>query len=76
MSVSSNLAEGAGRDGDTEYRRFVRIAAGSASELECQILLARSLGFLEQSEAEPVLDLAMQVKKMLRSFGETLGANG
>jgi four helix bundle protein len=34
VSVSANLAEGCGRMGDAELRRFVRISLGSLSELE------------------------------------------
>jgi len=43
VSISANLAEGCGRMGDTELRRFVRISLGSLSELECEILLAARL---------------------------------
>lgn len=42
-----NFAEGCGRDGDRELARFLRIAAGSTSELEYQLLLARDLTFLD-----------------------------
>jgi four helix bundle protein len=45
VSVTANLAEGCGRQGDTELRRFVRISLGSLSELECELLLAADLGF-------------------------------
>ncbi|HKS16766.1 MAG TPA: four helix bundle protein, partial [Planctomycetota bacterium] len=34
VSIEANLAEGSGRSGDAERRRFVHIASGSASELE------------------------------------------
>lgn len=33
-SISANLAEGCGRNGDAEFARFCSIAMGSASELE------------------------------------------
>jgi four helix bundle protein len=47
ISVSANLAEGCGRQGDVELRRFVRISLGSLSELECELLLAADLQFVE-----------------------------
>jgi four helix bundle protein len=50
VSVSSNIAEGCGRSGDAEFCRFLRIARGSANEIECQLLLARDLGFLPRDE--------------------------
>jgi four helix bundle protein len=40
-SISANLAEGCGRNGDAELARYCSIASGSASELEYHLLLAR-----------------------------------
>ena len=45
-SIPANIAEGCGRDGDAEFARFLRIAMGSAAELDYHLLLARDLGFL------------------------------
>lgn len=44
-SISANIAEGCGRNGDREFARFLDIAMGSATELECHLLCARSRGF-------------------------------
>ena len=41
MSIASNIAEGCGRDGHREFARYLRIAYGSACELETQLILAR-----------------------------------
>jgi four helix bundle protein len=53
VSVPANLAEGCGRTGDREFRKFVRIALGSASELEYHFLLARDLGVLPGPMYDP-----------------------
>jgi four helix bundle protein len=45
-SVTANLAEGCGRDGDAEFARFCSIAMGSASELEYHLLQAKDLKLL------------------------------
>ncbi|MGV0845883.1 four helix bundle protein [Empedobacter falsenii] len=46
LSIPSNIAEGAGRNGKAEYCRFLYIALGSASELETQLEIAFRLGFI------------------------------
>src|SRR5215813_7845692 len=45
-SIGANLAEGCGRRTSTELARFVRIAMGSAGELDYQFLLSHDLGFM------------------------------
>jgi len=49
-SIPANIAEGCGKDGDADFARFLQISRGSASELECHLLLAKDLGFLKQDE--------------------------
>ena len=52
VSISSNLAEGCGWNGDVELARFCDIAKGSASELEYQILLAHDLNLIQSDDYE------------------------
>ena len=64
-----------GREGERELARFLSIAAGSASETEYQLLLARDLGYLE-NESHHQLDIQVnEVKRMLNSFIQKLTAN-
>lgn len=51
VSVPSNIAEGAARNGHKEFLQFLSIARGSLSELETQLLIAKDLGYLEDSSA-------------------------
>jgi four helix bundle protein len=50
MSIGANLAEGCGRQTTPELARFVRIAMGSASELDYHLLLAHDFGYLRSDE--------------------------
>ena len=71
-SVPANLAEGCGRTGDREFRRFVRVALGSASELEYHLLLARDLGVLPDAAYERLARAAVEVKRMLSGLAQAL----
>src|SRR3954453_14553998 len=48
-SIPANLAEGCARGGDIDFARFVNMAAGSASETDYHLQLARDLDYLETS---------------------------
>ena len=72
VSIASNIAEGAGRSSDKEFARFIEIAAGSASEVEYQLLLAHDLGFLDTSLQNDLNRRVNEVKKMLNSLRKKL----
>jgi four helix bundle protein len=71
-SVPSNIAEGCGRSGERELARFLTIAAGSASETEYQLILARDLGYLLPDGHRVLDDQTNEVKRMLYAFIKTL----
>jgi four helix bundle protein len=73
-SVPYNIAEGHKRGSTPEYIRFLGIAAGSAGELETQLLLAGRLGYLKQGTAEGVLALHAEVERMLDALIRSLKA--
>ena len=73
-SIPTNLAEGCGRDGDAEFARFCSIAAGSANELEYQLLLARDLGLIDAHVLAHLSDQTVEIKRMLTGLLEKLRA--
>lgn len=75
-SIPSNIAEGCGREGDKDLARFLSIAAGSASETEYQLLLARDLGYLNTESHQELDDQVNEVKRMLNAFIQRLAEKG
>jgi four helix bundle protein len=68
VSIPSNIAEGYGRGSRKEYRQFVRMARGSAAELETQLLLTQNLGMLEEKASAHLLDMVARVRQMLHAL--------
>jgi four helix bundle protein len=73
-SIGANIAEGCGRRGNAELHRFLRIALGSASELEYHLLLARDLGYLKSSAYEDLNSAVEEIKKMLTSLSRRVNS--
>ena len=67
-SMGSNLAEGCGRRTSSELGHFVRIAMGSASELDYQLLLCRDLGYLKTDDYTRTANKLTEVRKMLTAL--------
>ena len=67
-SIAANIAEGCGRDGDPELKRFLQIAMGSASELDYHLVLAHDLKFLDDAVYRELAAGVSEVKRMLAAF--------
>ncbi len=67
-SIGANLAEGCGRRTQPELARFVRLAMGSASEVDYHLLLSRDLALLKSSDYERASKDLTEVRKMLTSL--------
>jgi len=57
--------EGCGRNSDAELGRFLRIALGSAAELECLIWLALDAGYVAEAQAARLSEETAGTRKML-----------
>jgi four helix bundle protein len=73
-SIPFNIAEGAGKSGNHEFKHFVRIALGSAYEVEAQLIAARDLKYLKGSSYEKMYGLCQEVRKMLSSLFRRLSS--
>jgi len=68
ISIGANIAEGCGRNGDGELRRFLNIALGSANELRYLLELAIDVGVLPPSTGEPLIAATDEVRRMLAAL--------
>ena len=72
LSIPTNVAEGCGRQAEGDFRRFLKIASGSASETEYLLLLASELNYLDADSATDLIGQVQEVKRMLSSFAKRL----
>ena len=61
--VPINIAEGCGRDSLKDFAHFIHIAEGSASELECELIIAVELGFITDYQATPLIEEISQIQQ-------------
>ena len=74
VSIPANIAEGAGRGTDRDFRRFLTHALGSANELEYDLLLARDLGALSDAAHGRLASQVAEVRRMLSSLMRRLAS--
>ena len=65
LSVTSNIAEGFGRQSYKEKIQFYYIAQGSLTELENQLLLARDIKYLRSTEFQLLEQQAIVAHRLL-----------
>lgn len=72
ISISSNIAEGAGRNSVKEFRHFVAIAQGSCFELISQTVLCQKLNLSSNDLTKKVIDESEHLAKMISAFSNKL----
>jgi four helix bundle protein len=74
ISVMSNIAEGFGRGGNSEFIQFLFTAKGSLSEVKSQLYVAADLGYIVHSEFCKAYDLSEEITRRIPSFIKSLKA--
>ncbi len=72
VSISSNIAEGAGRNTNREFNQFLGIANGSAFELQTQLLLSKELYSMDEKKVDKLLADLHEIQKMMYTFKQNL----
>jgi len=71
-SIPINVLEGASRLSKKEYRQFVGIARGSASEITYQLLLSKDLGYISEGDYTSLKERYDRVSRMLTGLIKSL----
>jgi four helix bundle protein len=74
VSVTSNIAEGFGRQTKKEKIQFYYMASGSLTELRNQLIIVRDLGYIERKEFEKLNECAIEVNKMIHGLIKSIKA--
>ena len=67
-SIPTNVAEGCGRESDADFRRFLVIAHGSATEVEYLLFLSFELNYISKEEYLRLNDLIEILRKQLHTL--------
>jgi four helix bundle protein len=70
VSIPANIAERYGRDQTGYFIQFLRIAQGSARELETHLIIAYRVGLPKPSD--DIISICERVSKMLRALIRSL----
>ena len=68
VSIASNIAEGAERNSDAEYIRFLHISKGSAAELRTQIYIAHKIKLIPSESCKKLVEELKEISSMLHGL--------
>lgn len=68
VSITSNLAEGFNRQGNKEKVQFYYMSLGSLTELQNQLLIAKDVGYMSNSEFNDIASKTIEVSKLINGL--------
>ena len=68
VSITSNIAEGFSRFSIKEKLQFFRISAGSLTELQNQLIIAKDVGFIKTDNFESLFAQSMTVLRLVNGL--------
>jgi four helix bundle protein len=72
VSIPSNIAEGAGRNSNKEFKHFLSIANGSTYELQTQLILLIELNLIKKEKVQNLIETCIELQKMNYSFQQKI----
>jgi four helix bundle protein len=72
ISIPSNIAEGAGRNSNAQFKNFLQISIGSCFEVETQLIISKELEYISEEELETISKELDSIMKMNHNLQKTL----
>ncbi len=72
VSIPSNIAEGAGKNTNLDFSRFISIASGSCNELETQLVISNELGYISRESFRELEKKLNRIQNMLFGLQKSL----
>lgn len=74
-SISSNIAEGSGRNSDKDFAHFLEQAYGSAMEVASLLYLALDENYINESDADRLLEKTAMVSAKTAALNRSLNVS-
>lgn len=75
VSVASNIAEGATRDSDKEFLRFLNISSSSAAELWTQLEIVKRNNIVDPDQLEQIQDNIDKIRNSIYKLSQRVKSN-
>jgi four helix bundle protein len=72
VSIPSNIAEGVGRISNKDRAHFIEIAYGSLLEVNCQMDVAKRLGYISDEELTNLDQECLELARMLSGLRSSI----
>ena len=68
VSITSNIAEGFGRQSNREKNRFYNMSQGSITELQNQLIISKDVEYLKKEVVKKIIEQSVIVQKLLNGM--------
>lgn len=75
VSIPSNIAEGAGHPTDVDFAHYLDIALGSCYEVETQLLIAKNVGYIDDTIYKSLHDGIIKIERQLIALNRSIRNN-
>ncbi|MEO9871296.1 four helix bundle protein [Ekhidna sp.] len=75
LSIPTNIAEGCGRSGQLEFKRFCEIAMGSAAEVEYLLYFSSEIDLISKPDYNEINNELITLRKRLNALIQKLKVN-